>query len=492
MKRLTNIILTILLFIVVLFISNTVEATSISASPSSPQVGQSVTITVTVPNVNTVDLTATVSGAGTSGTIRLVDGSLTGEAKTFFKSITVTPTSAGTISVSVSSSSNAVLNGAYVDVGGSSNITVIEKPVDTGSTSGGETSSSSGSSSSNSGSSSSSSSSTTSSSTNSKPTTPETPKPEVKKSNDSKLKSLAVAEGTISPEFSSDIKEYTLSVPNEVIEVSIAGTTNHSKAIYSVNGNKELQVGDNKVDVVVKAEDGTTTTYTITVNRARAELALQTLTVTFIDENGVITELPLTPLFSFDVYEYTMEKLSHTIEKLNIEALANLEGATLKIEGNEGLKEGENKIIITITMPAETSPETGEVIREEEIKTYTITVEKEAEPIVVPPTFWEKMKNWFAGIGGWIGNNINKIQTGTLMFCSVAMVALSIYLIVDYKKYKELLIKVKQLTEINTTNEPISELTTIDENVNNVENTEIIQEENIETNEIKKKTGRHF
>ncbi|MBE5820228.1 MAG: cadherin-like beta sandwich domain-containing protein [Clostridiales bacterium] len=481
MKRLTNIILTILLFIVLLFISNTVEATSISASPSTPQVGQSVTITVSVPNVNTVDLTATVSGAGTSGTIRLVDGSLTGEARTFSKSITVTPTSAGTINVSVSSSSNAVLNGQYVGVGASNSITVIEVPTNTGNPTGGS-SGSSGNTSSNSGS---------ASSTNNKPSTT-TPKPEEKKSNDSKLTSLSVAEGVIAPEFSASVKEYTLSVPNEITAINVTAATSHSKAKYSVEGGIDLQVGDNVVKVIVKAEDGTTSTYTITVNRARAELALQSLTVSFADENGVITELPLTPLFSFDVYEYTMEKLSHTIKNLNIEALANLEGAIVKIEGNEDLKEGENKIIITITMPAETSPETGEVIREEEIKTYTITVEKEAEPIVVPPTFWEKVQNWFAGIGGWIGNNSSKIQTGSLMFCSVAMFALSIYLVIDYKKYKTLVAKLKQLTGMNSTNEPVSELTTIDENNNDVESTEIIQEENIEMNETKKKTGRHF
>lgn len=481
MKRLTNIILTILLFIVLLFISNTVEATSITASPSTPQVGQSVTITVSVPNVNTVDLTATVSGAGTSGTIRLVDGSLTGEAKTFYKSITVTPTSAGTINVSVSSSSNAVLNGQYVGVGASSSIAVVQPPANTGNPTAGS-SGTTGNTSSNSGS---------SSSTNNKPTTTTT-KPEEKKSNDSKLTSLSVSEGVISPEFNASVKEYTLSVPNEITAINVTAATSHSKAKYSIEGGTELQVGDNIVKVIVKAEDGTTTTYTITVNRARAELALQTLTITFTDENGVITELPLTPLFSFDVYEYTMEKLTHTIEKLNIEALANLEGATIKIEGNENLKEGENKIIITITMPAETSPETGEVIKEEEIKTYTITVEKEAEPIVVPPTFWEKVKNWFAGIGGWIGNNSSKIQTGSLMFCSVAMFALSIYLVIDYKKYKTLVAKLKQLTEMNSTNEPVSELTTIDENNNDVESTEIIQEENIEMNETKKKPGRHF
>ena len=79
------------------------------------------------------------------------------------------------------------------------------------------------------------------------------------------VESKKKTDNLIMPEFSSSVKEYTLTVPNEITEVSVAGTTKDSKATYSVEGNKELQVGENEVKVIVKAEDGTTTTYKIIV-----------------------------------------------------------------------------------------------------------------------------------------------------------------------------------------------------------------------------------
>ena len=224
-------------------------ATSISASPSSPKKGKPVTITVSVPNVNTVDLTATVSGAGTSGTIRLVDGSMTGEAKTFSKSITVTPTSTGTIKVVVSSGSNAVLNGQYVNVSASKNITVTEPQTNTGGNS------SSGSSSGNS--------SSSSGTTNKKPTTNTTKPVETPKSTDSTLSALSVKEGAISPEFKKDVKEYSLTIPYETSEVNVTATATDSKAKVAIEGNKDLKEGENTAVIKVTAEDGTVTEKTV-------------------------------------------------------------------------------------------------------------------------------------------------------------------------------------------------------------------------------------
>jgi len=154
-------------------------------------------------------------------------------------------------------------------------------------------------------------------------------------------------------------------------------------------------------------------------------------------------------------------------------------------ESDIGVADELNTIASNMADFANTILEDGRT-REEEIKTYTITVEKEAEPIVVPPTFWEKVQNWFAGVGGWIGNNSSKIQTGGLMFCSGVMFVLSIYLVIDYKKYKTLVAKLKQLTEVNSTKEQVQETSLKEENNND----EVIQEEKII--EQKKKTGRHF
>lgn len=414
MKKIKNIFLILIFFVFILFITNKVEAVSISSSPSSPTKGQAVTITVTVPNVNTVDLTATVSGAGTSGTIRLVDGSMTGDAKTFSKSITVTPTSAGTIKVSISSSSNAVLNGNYVNnLAISKNITVSE-PVSNpgGSSSGGSTSN--------------------------KPITTTQPPVEVKKSTDNTLSALTIEEGQISPEFSKDVKEYAVRVAYEVTELNVTATPNDSKAKVEIIGNKDLQEGENVLTIRVTAEDGSVADYVVKVTRARIPLALKSLVIKYKNENGELIETALNPIFSYDVFEYSLEELEYWVKELSIEALPNIEGASVDIQGADSLQAGENEVTITAKISAEVAEEGEEP--KEEIIAYTIKFNRKPEP-----TTMEKIHSWY-------NQNEKYVIIGALGVCVVALFGLSIYIVVDYNKYKHIVKKVKEENDFKSNN----------------------------------------
>ena len=75
----------------------------------------------------------------------------------------------------------------------------------------------------------------------------------------------------------------------------------------------------------------------------------------------------LTPEFDKNVFEYSTQ-VDAEIEKLVINALPEDEKATIKISGNDSLKEGENKIIITVLA------ESGTIIE------YTINAFREANP----------------------------------------------------------------------------------------------------------------
>lgn len=87
------------------------------------------------------------------------------------------------------------------------------------------------------------------------------------KSSDSSLSHLSIAPGSISPAFSAGTHEYTASVDADVRSISVAARPTNSKAVIaSVSGAKSLSPGKNTVKVVVEAENGATTTYTITVN----------------------------------------------------------------------------------------------------------------------------------------------------------------------------------------------------------------------------------
>jgi hypothetical protein len=102
-------------------------------------------------------------------------------------------------------------------------------------------------------------------------------------SSDATLKSLTVSSGTLS--FHADTTSYTVNVASSVTGIDVIGTANHTGA--SVIGNvigKTLDVGDNIVNITVRAEDDTTSMlYTVTIHRLSNDAALSSLTVSTED-----------------------------------------------------------------------------------------------------------------------------------------------------------------------------------------------------------------
>ncbi|MCI5828652.1 MAG: cadherin-like beta sandwich domain-containing protein [Lachnospiraceae bacterium] len=97
------------------------------------------------------------------------------------------------------------------------------------------------------------------------------------KSSDSSLAHLGISPGSLSPSFSAGTHEYTATVDAGVTAISVAARPNSSKAVIaSVSGAKSLKPGTNTVKVVVEAESGAVSTYTITVNCGSATTSAQT------------------------------------------------------------------------------------------------------------------------------------------------------------------------------------------------------------------------
>lgn len=318
-------------------------------------------------------------------------------------------------------------------------------------------------------------------------------KPETQKSSDSTLKSLTIEGCELYPEFSPETKEYSVKVGNDVTNVNIVATANDSKASCKLEGvYQDLAIGENTATVVVTAEDGSTNRYIIKITRGREALKLVTLKISYKDSEGNIKELKLNPELSEEIFEYKLEDLSYLISKLDVEVIANLEDAKIEITGNEKLSEGENIITITITMPAESEE------LEDEVLTYKIVVNKEKEPVVTPIG---KIKNWFKGITGtistWVNENLYGIVVGSLMLCSACMGGITVYLVIEYKKYRLLMQKIAEITRMNNTNSvPVSQ--TINSlNIQNSENENLKgnnKPEEIENKEeeTQKNRGKHF
>lgn len=88
------------------------------------------------------------------------------------------------------------------------------------------------------------------------------------KSADNSLASLTLSSGTLSPAFKYNVTNYTAEVANDVTSVVVSAKPSNANAtVESVNGGENLAVGANKIQIVVKAENGVTATYTITITR---------------------------------------------------------------------------------------------------------------------------------------------------------------------------------------------------------------------------------
>lgn len=423
-------------------------AVSISVSPSKSTVspGQSFSVTISGNDATgKVNISVSVGSASTSS-VWIENNSQT---------ITVTAGSSGTVKISASGelSSNA---GEDKTVSSSASVK-IQAASSGGNTSGG---------------------SQNNNNTTKKPTTTK-PVEEKEKSKDSSLKELAIAEGAITPEFNKDVKEYVLTVPNEITSVNVTATPTDSKAKATIEGNTELKEGENTVTVTVTAENGDKTNYIIKVTRSRAKLSLQSLVIKYENENKELIEIPLSPEFKFDVTEYSLQELQYWVKSLNIDAKANLEGATIDIKGADNLQTGENTITITLKIAQEGEVPEGEEPKEETI-TYTIKVNKEKEPTILGKIS-NKFKAIFGGVTTWYNNNQEKVILGALGICIIALLGLSIYIVVDYNKYKDIIAKAKEINEISNEKNIVEEIN------KNTENT-------LEPNEKEEKNnkGKHF
>ncbi len=94
------------------------------------------------------------------------------------------------------------------------------------------------------------------------------------KSSDSYLADLII-EG-VDFEFSPYTFNYEITVGNDISSLDLTVVLSDSNATYEVYGNEIFEVGENIVTVVVTAEDGSTHTYTIVVNKEDSEATSST------------------------------------------------------------------------------------------------------------------------------------------------------------------------------------------------------------------------
>lgn len=96
------------------------------------------------------------------------------------------------------------------------------------------------------------------------------------KSNNNNLSKLSVSNCTLNPTFDSAITEYYCTVSDNVNEVDVTATKADSKAKVENTGKKTLSVGNNRIEIKVTAEDGTSKTYVINITKVKTTSATPT------------------------------------------------------------------------------------------------------------------------------------------------------------------------------------------------------------------------
>lgn len=183
------------------------------------------------------------------------------------------------------------------------------------------------------------------------------PKITAKKPSSNKKLHLLYVEGyKISPTFSNNITSYNVIVESDVAEVTVKAEPLEDGQTITGTGVRKLDYGDNRVDVVVRAEDGTTRTYQVMIHRTdnrTGDTTLKSLTVT----NTKIA-------YEKDVTSYQAE-VGKDVDKVLIKATPNDGFATVSGDiGEKKLNIGENIFKINVESSGNKT------------QTYTITINK--------------------------------------------------------------------------------------------------------------------
>ncbi len=253
------------------------------------------------------------------------------------------------------------------------------------------------------------------------------------KSSNANLKNMIVSVEGLTPAFSKNITAYSLNVGENVNEIKINASVEHSRAVYSVSGNTNLKEGENVVKVRVTAEDGTVKTYTINVlksdNPEKSDATLSSL---------IIEDVDLGQTFDPNITEYNAGDITVKADKLNIYAYTNSETAKIEIIGNENLEIGEGKVTIRVTS------ENGKVTKDYVVSFNKLYSEEENKLVDVYGQYSNtssrnNKKSFVDGIKDFYNNTLKENMTVIFLYIFVWIEFIQIvYLYERLKKHEDI------------------------------------------------------
>lgn len=125
-------------------------------------------------------------------------------------------------------------------------------------------------------------------------------------SKNNNLKKLSIDNLKLSPSFNSNTTKYTAQASANTTSINIKATVADSKSKVSGTGKKKVSEGENKFNIVVTAQNGSTKTYTIVVNvidPSPIEVVLNDVKYTIVKRESSLDKV--------DDYEYKMIKINN-------------------------------------------------------------------------------------------------------------------------------------------------------------------------------------
>ncbi len=163
------------------------------------------------------------------------------------------------------------------------------------------------------------------------------------KSSNNNLKSLSLSTGTIN--FKPGTTSYSITVDNNVTDVTITAEVEDASAKVTGDGKKTLGLYANEFNVVVTAENGSKKTYTVMVNRKDSDGNVKALSGGNTLESIELTGYDL--VFKEDVLEYTI--LLKDSNSLDIKTQSKDDKSSVTINNNGEFTYGNNVVEIVVT-----------------------------------------------------------------------------------------------------------------------------------------------
>lgn len=182
------------------------------------------------------------------------------------------------------------------------------------------------------------------------------------RSSNTKLSSLSVSAGSLSPNFSSDTESYSVSVPYEVSSLNINAKAIDSKSKINIENNNLIAESTVDVRVIVTSENGSKRTYVIHATRGKDPNKV--LSTNNYLESLNVSQGILSPKFDKEQLNYIVY-LPYEIDSLDFNyTVADTKYAKVEKSGPDKLVVGNNQYKLSVTA------------EDNSTRVYTITVSR--------------------------------------------------------------------------------------------------------------------